>query len=94
MYFYLTKFQGTEAGVIIRAYVEGTTTRGKAGKIYRCAGRGKRIVVKKNVVVSAWDGEVEIISNRSGGNVYRRNVFFESRGTLTLRFFKSSRRAA
>jgi len=31
------------------------------------------------------NGEVEIISNRSGGNVYRRNVFFESRGTLTLR---------
>lgn len=31
------------------------------------------------------DGEVEIISNKSGGNVFRRNVFFESRGTLTLR---------
>ena len=31
------------------------------------------------------DGEVEIISNRSGGNVFRRNVFFESRGTLSLR---------
>ncbi|MEM8941224.1 MAG: polysaccharide lyase 6 family protein [Pseudomonadota bacterium] len=31
------------------------------------------------------DGEVEIVSNKSGGNVFRRNVFFESRGTLTLR---------
>ena len=31
------------------------------------------------------DGEVEIISNKSGGNVIRGNVFFESRGTLTLR---------
>ena len=31
------------------------------------------------------DGEEEIISNESGGNVFRRNVFFESRGTLTLR---------
>ena len=31
------------------------------------------------------DGEVEIISNKSGGNVFRGNVFFESRGTLTLR---------
>ena len=31
------------------------------------------------------DGEVEIISNKSGSNVYRGNVFFESRGTLTLR---------
>lgn len=30
------------------------------------------------------DGEVEIISNKAGGNVFRRNVFFESRGTLTL----------
>jgi len=31
------------------------------------------------------DGEVEIISNKSGGNVFRGNLFFESRGTLTLR---------
>lgn len=31
------------------------------------------------------DGEVEIVSNKSGGNVFRGNVFFESRGTLTLR---------
>lgn len=31
------------------------------------------------------DGEVEIISSKSGGNVYRGNVFFESSGTLTLR---------
>ena len=30
-------------------------------------------------------GEVEIISNKSGGNVFRGNTFFESRGTLTLR---------
>ena len=31
------------------------------------------------------DGEVEIISNKSGGNIYRGNLFLESRGTLTLR---------
>lgn len=31
------------------------------------------------------DGEVEIISNKSGNNTFRGNVFFESRGTLTLR---------
>lgn len=31
------------------------------------------------------NGEVEIISSKSGGNVFRGNVFFESRGTLTLR---------
>lgn len=31
------------------------------------------------------DGEVEIVSSKSGGNVFRGNVFFESRGALTLR---------
>jgi len=31
------------------------------------------------------DGEVEIISNKSGENVYRRNVFEECAGMLTLR---------
>ena len=31
------------------------------------------------------DGEVEIISNKSGSSIIRGNVFFESRGTLTLR---------
>ena len=31
------------------------------------------------------DGKLEIISNKSGKNVYRGNVFFESRGTLTMR---------
>ena len=31
------------------------------------------------------NGEVEIISSKSGSNVFRGNVFLESRGTLTLR---------
>ena len=31
------------------------------------------------------NGEVEIISSKSGRNVFRGNVFFESKGTLTLR---------
>lgn len=31
------------------------------------------------------NGELEIISNKSGGNTFRGNLFFESRGTLTLR---------
>jgi len=31
------------------------------------------------------DGELEIVSNKSGGNVFKGNVFFQSRGTLTLR---------
>jgi poly(beta-D-mannuronate) lyase len=30
-------------------------------------------------------GEVEIVSSKAGGNVFRGNVFVESRGTLTLR---------
>ena len=30
-------------------------------------------------------GEVEIVSNKSGGNTYRGNVFFESEGALVLR---------
>lgn len=30
-------------------------------------------------------GEVEIISNKSGGNTFEGNTFFKSRGTLTLR---------
>lgn len=31
------------------------------------------------------NGELEIISNKSGGNVFKGNMFYESRGTLTLR---------
>lgn len=31
------------------------------------------------------DGEVEIVSNKSGGNVYRGNVFHRSRGSMVLR---------
>lgn len=31
------------------------------------------------------NGELEIVSNKSGRNTFRGNVFFESRGTLTLR---------
>jgi poly(beta-D-mannuronate) lyase len=31
------------------------------------------------------DGEVEIISNKSGKNTFRNNTFYKSRGTLTLR---------
>ncbi len=31
------------------------------------------------------DGEIEIISNKSCGNMYRANTFYECKGTLTLR---------
>ncbi|RBP49719.1 polysaccharide lyase 6 family protein [Arenicella xantha] len=43
-----------------------------------------RTVVENNYF-DRCDGELEIISNKAGSNVIRGNVFFESRGTLTLR---------
>ena len=43
------------------------------------------LTVVENNYFDRCNGEVEIISSKSGGNVYRGNVFFESRGTLTLR---------
>ena len=39
----------------------------------------------ENNVFERCNGEVEIISSKSGGNVFRGNLFLESRGTLTLR---------
>ncbi len=39
----------------------------------------------ENNVFERCNGEVEVISNKSGGNVFRGNLFLESRGTLTLR---------
>lgn len=41
--------------------------------------------VVENNVFDRTDGEVEIISSKSGGNIFRGNVFLKSRGTLTLR---------
>ncbi|WP_258072799.1 polysaccharide lyase 6 family protein [Xanthomonas arboricola] len=42
-----------------------------------------------SVVDNNWfegcDGEVEVVSNKSGGNTYRGNVFKQSRGALVLR---------
>ena len=43
-----------------------------------------RTLVENNVFERC-NGEVEIISSKSGGNVFRGNLFLESRGTLTLR---------
>ena len=43
------------------------------------------LTVVENNFFERCDGEVEIISNKSGGNVFRGNLFLESRGTLTLR---------
>ncbi|HRQ89221.1 MAG TPA: chondroitinase-B domain-containing protein, partial [Bacteroidia bacterium] len=36
-------------------------------------------------VFSQCDGETECISNKSSGNIYRRNAFMGTQGTLTLR---------
>ena len=41
--------------------------------------------VVENNYFDRCNGEVEIISSKSGSNIFRGNVFFESRGTLTLR---------
>lgn len=39
----------------------------------------------ENNVFDRCDGEVEIISNKSNGNIFRENLFLRSRGALTLR---------
>lgn len=39
----------------------------------------------ENNIFSGCNGESEIISNKSGDNIYRNNLFIESEGTLTLR---------
>lgn len=43
------------------------------------------LTIVENNYFDRCDGEVEIISVKSGKNKIRNNVFFESRGTLTLR---------
>ena len=48
------------------------------------------LTVVENNYFDRCDGEVEIISSKSGGNVFRGNLFFESRGTLTLRHGNNS----
>lgn len=42
-------------------------------------------VMVRNNYFEHCDGEIEIISNKSCGNVYSNNVFFACKGTLTLR---------
>ncbi len=41
--------------------------------------------VVENNYFDRCDGELEIISNKSGNNVFRNNTFYQSRGTLTMR---------
>jgi chondroitinase B-like protein len=45
----------------------------------------------ENNLFERTDGEVEIISNKSGNNTYRYNTFRESAGTLTLRHGNDTR---
>ncbi len=43
------------------------------------------LTVVENNYFDRCDGELEIISSKSGNNIIRGNTFFESRGTLTMR---------
>ena len=46
--------------------------------------KSSRTIVEKNTFKNC-DGEIEIISNKSANNIYRDNLFFESKGSLVLR---------
>ncbi|WP_166386878.1 MULTISPECIES: polysaccharide lyase 6 family protein [unclassified Polaribacter] len=63
---------GTNGGETIRI---GTSTNSK---------KSSKTLVEKNVFESC-NGEIEIISNKSGDNIYRDNLFIGSKGALTLR---------
>ncbi|MCZ0952065.1 MAG: hypothetical protein OXJ56_05735 [Rhodospirillaceae bacterium] len=47
--------------------------------------RSNSFTAVENNYFDRCNGELEVISNKSGGNTFRGNLFFESRGTLTLR---------
>ncbi|WP_179352937.1 polysaccharide lyase 6 family protein [Winogradskyella vidalii] len=46
--------------------------------------KSSKTIVESNTFKNC-DGEIEIISNKSGDNIFRNNLFIESKGTLTLR---------
>lgn len=46
--------------------------------------KSSKTLVERNVFANC-DGEIEIISNKSCNNIFRDNLFVESKGTLTLR---------
>lgn len=46
--------------------------------------KSSKTIVERNVFASC-NGEIEIISNKSGDNIFRDNLFVGSKGTLTLR---------
>lgn len=47
--------------------------------------RTNSFTIVENNYFDRCDGELEIISNKSGRNVFRNNTFYQSRGTLTMR---------
>lgn len=46
--------------------------------------KSSKTLVERNIFANC-DGEIEIISNKSGDNIYRDNLFVGSKGALTLR---------
>ncbi|MCI2228240.1 polysaccharide lyase 6 family protein [Polaribacter sp. MSW13] len=46
--------------------------------------KSSKTIVESNTFKNC-NGEIEIISNKSADNIYRNNLFIESKGTLTLR---------
>jgi hypothetical protein len=46
--------------------------------------KSSKTTVEKNIFASC-NGEIEIISNKSGDNIFRDNLFVASKGSLTLR---------
>ena len=59
------------------------------GETLRVGTSADSLSASNTVVENNWfdgaDGEVEIVSNKSGGNTYRGNVFYHSRGSMVLR---------
>lgn len=47
--------------------------------------RTNSFTIVENNYFDRCDGELEIISNKSGRNIFRNNTFYQSRGTLTMR---------
>ncbi|MCG1037387.1 polysaccharide lyase 6 family protein [Polaribacter sargassicola] len=46
--------------------------------------KSSKTLVERNIFANC-DGEIEIVSNKSCDNIFRDNLFVESKGTLTLR---------
>ncbi|WP_156109142.1 polysaccharide lyase 6 family protein [Polaribacter sp. Hel1_85] len=46
--------------------------------------KSSKTIVERNIFANC-DGEIEIVSNKSCDNIFRDNLFVESKGTLTLR---------